>query len=255
PSDSTWFKCKSIVSRSLDECVLGSWVFAQSSIDEKNTVSGRIADILLDTEHRSLVILELFQVPRDRDSIFGMPVLVRRDSETSYMLIPGENVLFDFNVQHDCSTAECEGSGVRLRRQERVESDQIENHIVHSALDRYFINSHALHNAHLIRATLPRDLLAPIPYFEDRKAKHEEFAAELRKQADKKTTDSGPDGGTTGKRGVAELATREREKDSSGKGRRLMLGKHGNLVARQWRRRALNPPWLQADHGGRSGSR
>lgn len=39
---------------------------------------------------------------------------------------------------------------------------------------------HALHNAHLIRETLPRDLVKPTPYFEDRRAKHDEFAAELR---------------------------------------------------------------------------
>lgn len=64
--------------------------------------------------------------------------------------------------------------------QERVESDQTENFIVHESLDRFIINSHAFHNAHLLRATLPRDLLAPIPLFEDRKVKHEEFAATLR---------------------------------------------------------------------------
>lgn len=99
---------------------------------------------------------------------------------------------------------------------------------MHSALDRYFINFHALHNAHLIRATLPRDLLAPIPYFEDRKAKHEEFAAELRKQADKKTTDSGPDGGTTGKKrgrragdkGKGKGQQRKRQKTNAGKVRK-----------------------------------
>lgn len=64
--------------------------------------------------------------------------------------------------------------------QERVESDNTENFIVHAALDRFIINSHAFHNAHLLRATLPRDLPAPIPLFEDREEKHNEFAATLR---------------------------------------------------------------------------
>jgi hypothetical protein len=61
--------------------------------------------------------------------------------------------------------------------QERVESDNTESFIVHLPLDRFIINSHAFHNAHLLRATLPRDLLAPIPLFEDGKVKHAEFAA------------------------------------------------------------------------------
>jgi hypothetical protein len=64
--------------------------------------------------------------------------------------------------------------------QERVESDQIENFIVHEPLDRFIINSHAFHNAHLLRATLPRDLVAPILLFDQRREKHDEFAATLR---------------------------------------------------------------------------
>ncbi|KAJ6610843.1 hypothetical protein B0H10DRAFT_1810936 [Mycena sp. CBHHK59/15] len=44
---------------------------------------------------------------------------------------------------------------------------------------RFIINSHAFHNAHLLCAALPRDLLVPILLFEDRKAKQDEFAATL----------------------------------------------------------------------------
>ena len=60
------------------------------------------------------------------------------------------------------------------------ELNNTENFIVHESLDRFIVNSHAFHNAHLLRAALPRDLLAPIPLFEDRRAKHDEFASTLR---------------------------------------------------------------------------
>ncbi|KAJ7441323.1 hypothetical protein B0H11DRAFT_1749852, partial [Mycena galericulata] len=89
-------------------------------------------------------------------------------------------IKFNVNVQHDCHTAKCEATGVRMQMQERVESEKTENYIVHNTLDRYIINSHAFHNAHLLRATLPRDLLAPVPLFEDRRQKHDEFATALR---------------------------------------------------------------------------
>ncbi|KAJ7663608.1 hypothetical protein B0H17DRAFT_1143937 [Mycena rosella] len=55
-----------------------------------------------------------------------------------------------------------------------------ENYIIHKSLDRFLINSHTFHNTHLLRATLPRDLLAPIPLFSDRRAKHDELADQLR---------------------------------------------------------------------------
>ncbi|KAJ7714591.1 hypothetical protein B0H16DRAFT_1255961, partial [Mycena metata] len=89
-------------------------------------------------------------------------------------------LMFKFNAQHDCFTAKCTATGQRLRIQERVDSDTMENFIEHNSLDRFIINSHAFHNAHLLRATLPRELLAPIPLFDDRKGKHDELAAQLR---------------------------------------------------------------------------
>ncbi|KAF8193520.1 hypothetical protein K438DRAFT_2131595 [Mycena galopus ATCC 62051] len=150
PADSKWMKCQYVISESLEECFVGSW---------NSTIPGRIADILVDSNGAILVVLEVFQVLSDRDEIYGVPGLVRRDSEEIFSIAPSKNIKFKFNVQHDCESAKCDTSGVRLRMQERVESDQIENFVVHKSLDRFFINSQAFHNAHLLRATLPRDLL------------------------------------------------------------------------------------------------
>ncbi|KAJ7661125.1 hypothetical protein B0H17DRAFT_1163038 [Mycena rosella] len=180
---SLWRKCVHVISESLDECLVGSWVIARSPMPgDTSPISGRISDILADTTGMVLIVLDLFQVLSSRDEVYGMPVLERRHAEVQFSIVPAKDILFKFNAQHDCFTAKCEASGVRLRMQERVESDKTENYIVHKSLDRFLINSHAFHNAHLLRATLPRDLLAPIPLFPDRRAKHDELADQLREQ-------------------------------------------------------------------------
>ncbi|KAJ6551835.1 hypothetical protein B0H19DRAFT_1297712 [Mycena capillaripes] len=179
-AESHWLKCRRVISESLDECFIHSWVFAVSPIDPNSTIIGRISDILLGERSEVLVVLEIFQVLSVRDPRVGMPVLVRRDSEITFSILPAKNIRFKINVQHDCHTAKCEATGIRLQMQERVESDQIENYIVHNPLDRYFINSHSFHNAHLLRATLPRDLIAPISLFEDRQQTHFDLATTLR---------------------------------------------------------------------------
>jgi hypothetical protein len=52
--------------------------------------------------------------------------------------------------------------------------------VMHAVDDDYFLNMHGIHNAHLIRETIPRDLTDPQPYLLDRLAKHKELAAQLR---------------------------------------------------------------------------
>ena len=64
--------------------------------------------------------------------------------------------------------------------QERVESGLIKTYIEHQPIERFVINTHAFHNAHLLRATLPRSLVVPIPLHHDRQAKHIEIAGSLR---------------------------------------------------------------------------
>jgi hypothetical protein len=88
-----------------------------------------------------------------------------------------QNIKFDFNTQHDCFSAGCEATGVRLVMQERVESDKTEDFIIHAQLDRFIINTTSFHNPHLVCATVSHDLWAPIPLFENRRAKHDEFSA------------------------------------------------------------------------------
>ncbi|KAJ6529323.1 hypothetical protein B0H19DRAFT_1214550 [Mycena capillaripes] len=155
-SESTWYRGSAVVGESLDECFIRSWIFAQSASDANSMISGRISEILINVAGVAVVVLEVFQVLSVRDKIYGMPVLVRRDGETIFSIISAKNVKFNVNVQHDCYRAKCGANGERLRLQERVESDQIENFIVHESLDRFIINSYAFHNAHLLRATLPR---------------------------------------------------------------------------------------------------
>jgi hypothetical protein len=62
----------------------------------------------------------------------------------------------------------------------------VESYIEHQPVDHFIINLHALHNAHLLRNVLPRDLTRPLPLFLDRQAKHCEWAAELRVTKDAK---------------------------------------------------------------------
>ncbi|KAJ7860941.1 hypothetical protein B0H14DRAFT_3084779 [Mycena olivaceomarginata] len=139
PAESEWVKCRYVTSESLEECFVGSWIFARSPTTQDSTIPGRrITDILVSGSGAVLVVLEVFQVLSSRDETYGMPVLVRRDSEEIFSIVPSKSIKFKINVQHDCGAAQCDTSGVRLRMQERVESDQIENFVVHKPLDRFF---------------------------------------------------------------------------------------------------------------------
>ena len=64
--------------------------------------------------------------------------------------------------------------------QERVESGLVQTYIEHQPIERFVINTHAFHNAHLLRAALPRSLVAPILLHPDQQAKHFEIAGGLR---------------------------------------------------------------------------
>ncbi len=55
----------------------------------KDLITGRIVEILANsTGKRALIILDMFHVLSERHKIFGMPMLARRNEETTYVVIP-----------------------------------------------------------------------------------------------------------------------------------------------------------------------
>ncbi|KAJ7616168.1 hypothetical protein DFH06DRAFT_1239316 [Mycena polygramma] len=183
---SQWFPCREIITAALDECERGSWVFVKSPITGK-LITGRIDEILDNCKDKdsAVIILDVFQISETRDDIYGMPILVHRQSETTFVIVPARvsaNITFQYNTQHDCHAPDvlCEATGERSRMQERVDSGITEKYIVHKPVERFILNTHAFHNAHLVRQVLPRALVAPIALFLDRKTAHYEQAARLR---------------------------------------------------------------------------
>ncbi|KAH9915819.1 uncharacterized protein B0H18DRAFT_939590 [Fomitopsis serialis] len=183
-----WLKCASAVSQSLDECFDGSWIYADSSIANGSPMTGRITAILtrsVDSRNSDVIaIIDVYHVSAHRHDIYDMPVLTRRHGEDECLIIPVKNLKFKYNVQHDCVSGRCSATGARPRMQERQETTITEEYIEHDPIDRWIINTLSFHNAHLIREMLPRSLWAPTPLHnsEDRQAKHDEYAAEMREK-------------------------------------------------------------------------
>ncbi|KAF7310234.1 hypothetical protein MIND_00397100 [Mycena indigotica] len=136
----------------------------------------------------NIIVVERFQCSSTRDTIYGMPILTRPNGEHVLTIIRATDIKYNFNAQHDCHAAGCAPTGVRPIMQERVESEKTERFIIHADMDRFIVNTHAFHNAHLIRATLSRALWEPTPLLEDRQAKHTELASQLRAKKSKGAT-------------------------------------------------------------------
>ena len=66
--------------------------------------------------------------------------------------------------------------------QERQETSKKLLAVAHSDYERYFINTHALHNCSLLRKVLPRSLTVPVPWVQDRRKLHGEMARHLQKE-------------------------------------------------------------------------
>ncbi|EDR03329.1 uncharacterized protein LACBIDRAFT_307447 [Laccaria bicolor S238N-H82] len=185
------YRCTYVVAKSQDQCKVGSWIFAKSPLPEWSAdadfVTGRIVEILQDSvKAEAFVIIDIFYIAATRDEIFGMPMLLRRFGESGMLMVTSQDILFEYNAQHDCRQAQCTASGQRPLVQERVDSNLIEDFIEHKPLDRFIVNTHALHNAHLIQAILPRELTAPIPYAADRQAHHYSIAEDFRRSQETK---------------------------------------------------------------------
>lgn len=72
----------------------------------------------------------------------------------------------------------------------------MEKFIIHEPVDHFFISTHAFHNAHLVRAALPRSLTKPIPIYNDRPSLHQRLASELRYTHENKAAEAAKGGGT-----------------------------------------------------------
>jgi len=77
--------------------------------------------------------------------------------------------------------------------QERIESGEAtESFIEHCDIPRWIVNTHSLHNGHLLRRCLPRDLVVPVPIIDPakRKEEHRKIAAAHRPKRDAKRAEA-----------------------------------------------------------------
>jgi len=91
-----------------------------------------------------------------------------------------QEILFIFSVQHDCCMAKCEASDFWEQVQERQVTSRKEGFIKHQDDNNFVINMYAIHNATLLRKSLPHHLTAPKLLYSDRRLHHGKVAAGLR---------------------------------------------------------------------------
>ncbi|OJD09947.1 hypothetical protein ACJ73_10004 [Blastomyces percursus] len=145
PNHHCQFKKRSVVSLNGNKCQVGSWVFAKGS--NENTVVGVIHQILApENSTRAFVILDSYEMLSVVDNVMELPQLSR---QSALVILPSNKILFDFNTQP----------------QE----------------DRFLVNLHAIHNAHLLHSIIPRNLTAVKPAFVDRYEAHCSMASRLRR--------------------------------------------------------------------------
>ncbi|KIJ31527.1 hypothetical protein M422DRAFT_61644 [Sphaerobolus stellatus SS14] len=199
-----WSDCISVIARSGDVCQVGSWVFFEHMV---GTAAGRIEEIISSLNGLVFITLTGFDVSDTRDSRHNMPTLRRKNGDHRLMTIIPKDILFDFNVQHNCVLGGCGPTGEHRQRQERMESNIIENFIVHTDDDNFVINMHAIHNAALTRKVLPRNLTQPMPYSTEREELHALQASKLRVvQAEKRAVTAAKTAATRAKKAAGSIA-------------------------------------------------
>ncbi|OBZ68616.1 hypothetical protein A0H81_11585 [Grifola frondosa] len=181
--ESSWFRSKSVTSQHGDLCRPGSWVFADHT---GVTIVGRIVDILQradagpSADMGECLLLERFTLCNSRHPHYNMPELIQADEDDPYVVLNPPCLAFIVNAQHNCFDGKCSATGRRTRRQERTDTTLEDEFIVHADNTSYILNMHALHNAVLIRQTLPRHLSVPMQYLTNRAEEHKMMAAKLR---------------------------------------------------------------------------
>ncbi|KZV95756.1 hypothetical protein EXIGLDRAFT_671890 [Exidia glandulosa HHB12029] len=176
-----WIAAINVTVTSGDEAKPGSWVCFQQS---KTTVGyGRIVECLVSSGtalRATLVCIEKFRLGPTRHTVYDMPFLARLDPP-QFFVLKAKYVQFVFNAQHDCESGRCNASMVETEiSQERHMITKKLLTLSHTDDGRFIINTHALHNAHLLRRVLPRELTIPRHYHDDRAALHAQIARLLR---------------------------------------------------------------------------
>ncbi|EIW54556.1 uncharacterized protein TRAVEDRAFT_60724 [Trametes versicolor FP-101664 SS1] len=188
----TWYHCKYLVAQSRDICKPDSWIFFRNQKGIARV--GRISKILsCPEEGRAVAIIDKYDIDHERDTYFNMPVIHRicdPEGRGQSTHIPVESVIFIFNAQHHCRACGCTRQEDQQILQERKLTGRTRKIIGHEPIGRYLLNMHALHNAALIREVLPRELTSPIPYVDDREARHRELAAAMRISGPRKRADA-----------------------------------------------------------------
>ncbi|KAL0565048.1 hypothetical protein V5O48_016984 [Marasmius crinis-equi] len=218
PDSSCWVKGKMITAFTDDVCSVGAWVVCRYRVETESTVAnheasvlGRVEEIYLPEEFgttgQGVLILREFMVMEHLHFEFNMPVL-KPSNPPRLVLLPSKSIQFQINVQHDCKAAGCLEDGVEYRVQERQWSQVSRKTVVHrnplSSL--YLINTHALHNARLLRMFLPRDLVRPTHLYQNRTARHSELGAELVVSQGKKRIETNRKAAATREQKKAEKA-------------------------------------------------
>ncbi|THU81998.1 hypothetical protein K435DRAFT_823322 [Dendrothele bispora CBS 962.96] len=183
-----WNFNRAVIAQSGDVCVKGSWIAVEYGHNAKCRAIGRLTEILtpqvpVEGDPTFVLTMENFIVGEHRHPHFDMPVLRRpaeQDQLPCYLVIKPEEILFRLSVQHDCRLTGCKLTGSRVVLQEHQKTSQRMSVLSHVDDSSYIINTHALHNATLLRCFLPRPLIEPKYLIPDRQSFHFETATKYR---------------------------------------------------------------------------